>query len=258
MWRHHSLVVALIGCGCMVARTAAAQNQTPTAPPAPAPPPVVATTPAPPPAAVVHTEHVDTVVVAEPGSNVSVHSRRDSPYARDPARKGALVASSIAWPIGTAVLGVGYLVQHDSSKCTYNYATSVGSCQKNDATDWLVAYDLNMAITPSIPRWVVGDTTGALIYTSLRGASVVAASVVDWKDDAFGPVVLGFLLPLSLGVIDLAMTPHREDLKPAPTDAPSEARAPRIAPTITAFGPAPLTGADHRVNGGMLRMSAMF
>jgi hypothetical protein len=235
---------ALIGIACLQVRAAAAQEE-----PAPAP------APAPPPVGIVQTQHVDTVVVAEPGSRVAVHNAEASPYAPDPARKGAIIASSIGWGLGALVLGGGYLGTHGSETCTYATGSGASQCTHNGATDWLVAYDLDMAIVPSIPRWVVGDVSGALIFTGLRGASVAAASLVQWSDDAFGPVVLGFLVPVTLGVVDLVFTPHRESLQR--DDAPRTASA-TGGLHLLSLAPAPVTGPDRRVDGGSLHLTASF
>ena len=249
---------ALAGFACLPARTVAAQEAPPAPPtslPAPAPTVVIAPPPpALPAGGIVQTQHVDTVVVAEAGSRVSVHNAPQSPYAPDPARKGALIASSIGWGLGTLVLGGGYLSVHGNESCTYDSTANTSQCTQRDALDYLVAYDLNMAIVPSIPRWVVGDYTGALIFTALRGGSVVAASVIP-GNDAFAPVVLGFLVPVTLGIVDSVFTPHRESLQ--------HDGEPRTARTdtgfaLTSFGPAPITGPDRRVNGGALRLSASF
>jgi hypothetical protein len=247
---------------------ASAQETAPAATPAPASaaagaPQTVVVLPQPAqplPGGVVQTQHLGAVVVAETGSRVSVHNEATVylPPAEpppDPGRRTAIIASSLVFGIGLPILGGGYLAQHGSQSCTYD-PTNGARCSRRDATDWLVTYDLDMAVVPSIPRWVVGDVTGAVVFTALRGASVALASAVAWGDDAYGPVVLGFFVPLTLGIVDLATTPHRK-LAPAEQDT---ARTASAAPglTLTSFGPAPLTGADHRLNGGTLQMAASF
>jgi hypothetical protein len=266
------LAAVIAATACLAAPSAFAEDDESAPPPLPSSSaPVVVQTPAavprsqpavvqaPPPDAspkpvtgVVQTEHIDTVVVAESGSNVTVHGGGADKYAPDPARKGALIATPIGWGIGTLVLGVGYLSEKGSSSCTYSGSGGY-TCAQRDGMPWLVSYDLSMTITPSIPRWAVGDTTGALVFSALRGASVLAASAIDWNKSAFGPTVLGFLVPVTLGVFDIALTPHREDLQPA-RDTHATARG----PSIVAFDASPVSGADHRVNGGMLRLGAIF
>ncbi len=259
-----AFAVVLTGLACLHAQVASAQDA-PYEPPDSAPAPTTAPTapvvilppPQAPPTGMVVTQHVDTVVVAEHGSHVTINP--EPPDAAEPppdrARTGALIASSIGWGLGIVVLGAGYLGTHGSESCSYS-ATGGSQCTTLDGADWLVSYDLNMAVVPSIPRWVVGDTTGALVYTGIRGASVLAASLVQWgQNDSFGPAVLGFLVPVTLGIVDLAMTPRREALQHDREPHNAQA-APGFA--VTSLGPAPLTGPDHRVDGGALRLSASF
>lgn len=267
------VAAALVGFACLgQVRAAAAQEATEPEPaPAPAPTPAAAPAPAPvpapvttvfidpaappPPAGIVQTQRVDTVVVAEPGSHVAVHHAEASPYTPDRTRRGAIIASSIVWGVGALVLGGGYLAAHGNETCTYTPTTSgAGTCTQDSATDWLVAYDLDMAIVPSSPRWAVGDVTGALIFTGLRGASVAAASLVQ-SDDAFGPVVLGFLVPVTLGVLDLVFTPHRESIQ---GDGGPRTASAMDGLHLVSLAPAPVTGPDRRVDGGSLHLTASF
>src|SRR5579872_5669536 len=134
-------------------------------------------------AGVVRTNHVDTVVVAEPGSHVTVHGDEGHrEYASDPARKAAIIAAPIFFCVGGAATGLAYLAAKADTSCTSN-SLAGASCQTS-ATPTLILYDTIVAAVPSAPRWVVGDFTGALIYTGLRSASVVVASVVNWGNDA--------------------------------------------------------------------------
>jgi len=255
------LAAGVVALTCSFVGVASAQDPTPAAAPAPSPSVMVLPAPAqPPPAGVVQTQHVGAVVVAETGSSVSVHNAPTYylPPAEpppDPGRRAAIITSSLVFGIGIPILGGGYLAQHGSQSCTYDPANGT-RCSQRDAADWLVTYDLDMAVVPSIPRWVVGDVTGAVVYTVLRGASVTLASAVNWGSDAYGPVVLGFLAPLTLGIVDLATTPHRKLAAPEQDAARAASAAPGL--TLTSFGPAPLTGADHRLSGGTLQMAASF
>jgi hypothetical protein len=176
-------------------------------------------------------------------------------YARDPDRTGALIASSVVWGVGTFVSGIAYLVQYASDECTSTYDSSGSwtgdSCHHKSTTGALVTYGAIVSITPSIPRFVVGDTSKALIYTGLRAASVLVASVVDWgKNDATSwemPFLLGFAAPIALGIVDLATTPHREDLE----EKAAQARG------IIGFGAAPV--ADRRgTHGAMVSLEGRF
>jgi hypothetical protein len=217
----------------------------------------------------VQTNHVDTVVVAQPGStvtvpaNVTVHSRSQREYAPDPGRKAALIASPIVFGVGALVAGIAYLSAQGQTECTA--ATDANgnwheNCQKQDGKVGLWTYNVIVAGVPSAPRWVVGDVMGALVYTGARTASVVIASTVDWGHDNsawLGPFMLGVLAPLTLGIVDLATTPHREDLAPKDDGRATEARAPSGF-RISAIAPTTLTDPTHKVNGGMLNLSASF
>ena len=121
--------------------------------------------------------------------------------------------------------GIAYLTARGQTNC--NYVTTAGTngsfssnynCTSGDTAPPLVMYDVIVGAVPSAPRWVVGDVGGALLYTGIRGSSLIVASVVDWGNGSnnwVGPFMLGFLVPITLGIVDLATTPHREDLAPA-------------------------------------------
>jgi hypothetical protein len=150
-------------------------------------------------------------------------------YAPDSSRRAAIIASPIVYGLATVVTGVQALAaDRDSERSTA-----------------LVAYGLVQAVVPSIPRLVVGDVGTAMVYGLVRGGSVAVASLVDWGkgDGAWqGPFYLGFLLPVTLAVVDMALTPHKEDLAP---------RKPGIAsisanPVIDRHGP---QGAQLSVGG---------
>jgi hypothetical protein len=273
-----SLSSALVALVCSAPRSAFAQDPPsdplpplPAADGDPAPPPVRATTKTDTSivtAGVVRTNHVDTVVVAEPGSQVTVH--RDAPghhdYAPDGGRKAALIASPIVLGLGAAVFGIAYLTARGQSNCTYDNTYNSGTgqyvgsenCTSGDTVPPLVMYDVIVGAVPSAPRWVVGDVGGALLYTGARGASLVVASVVDWGNGSnnwIGPFTLGFLVPMTLAIVDLATTPHREDMVPT---KPSPDEGHLLRPRITGLSPVALTDAEHRVNGGVLNLTASF
>jgi hypothetical protein len=239
-----SLSPALLALLCFAPRNAFAQD-----PPSEPLPPLPATEAAPsspsPSAAAqsdtsvrtagaVRANHVDTVVVAEPGSQVTVHhdsSSEHHEYAPDPGRKAAMIASPIVFGVGAAVAGIAYLTARGQTNCNYaTVQTNNGSfnqtvnCTSGDTAPPLVMYDVIVGAVPSAPRWVVGDVGGALV-------------------------------PITLGIVDLATTPHREDLAPA---KPSTEEGRVIRPRITGVTPVALTDAEHRVNGGALTMSASF
>jgi hypothetical protein len=126
-----------------------------------------------------------------------------SRYAPDPGRKAAIIAAPIVYGLATVVTGMQILTAD----------------RDQDRTTGLIAYGTVQTIVPSVPRMVVGDLGTAMVYGLVRGGSVAVASLVDWGkgDGAWqGPFYLGFLLPVTLGIVDLALTPHREDLAPKP------------------------------------------
>lgn len=273
------LTAAAVTAGALLLlpRAAAAQDDTdeaaPTAPAAPTPAPVTpapAAAPAPvaaPAVPVVHagtvnTEHVDTVVVAQPGSRVDLHPERsddDGPrFARDPMRTAALIAAPIVWGIGGTVFGLAHLADQSQS-CSTTMASSGSSqttCTRNSGVASLVLYDATMTFVPSIPRWVAGDTTGALGYTAARAASVLVGTLVDYgngPDAWLGPFALGFMVPVALGIVDLATTPHREDLQP-----PRKAHDAKSGPQLLGIAPSPVEDAHHHPAGATLQVSAAF
>jgi hypothetical protein len=208
----------------------------------------------------VKANHVDTVVVAEEGSTVTVHPRSHREYAPDPGRKAAIIG------VGAAVAGLAYLSEHGQTTCTGGFSSNqtvvTNTCTTNDASAALWTYNVIVAAVPSTPRWVVGDVMGALIYTGLRTASVVTASTIQWGNDAsswVGPFMLGFLAPVTLGIVDLATTPHREDLRPhdGQHDDPADAKA-QTGFHVSSIAPTTLMDPEHRVNGAMLTLGATF
>ena len=140
--------------------------------------------------------------------------RREKPrYAPDPGRKGALIASSLVFGLGTLAAGSTYLMNvadEGIGDCSL-----LESCGNRDAAAALYTMGAVMAITPSIPRFVVGDVGMGLLWTGLRGGSFLLGTAINWgPDGAFMPITFAFLAPLTLGIIDLATTPHRENLRP--------------------------------------------
>jgi hypothetical protein len=123
-------------------------------------------------------------------------------YAPDPARTGALIASSLIFSLGTAAAGTAYL-------------GSLASNHGDPSTPALAAMGLFLTAPPSVPRFVVGQTGMGLLWTGLRGGSFALGTMVDWQDETYMlPVTLAFIVPLTLGIVDLATTPHREQLEP--------------------------------------------
>jgi hypothetical protein len=148
-------------------------------------------------------------------------------YAPDPARRGALIASSLAFGLGTLATGTAYLT--DVADC------DEGCGRTRGAPATLYALGGFLTLPPSIPRLVVGDYAMAALYTGLRGVSFAVGTLVDWEDDSYTlPVTFAFAIPVTLGIIDLATTPHREQLNPAPPrDERAGVELHGIGPTAT-------------------------
>jgi len=154
----------------------------------------------------------------------------EAPYAPDPARS---TAAAVGWSLWLAELLVppAALV-----------ATRLGDigckvdCEASGRLP-LVLTTLPAVFTPSIPRWVVGAKTSAIVLTSVRAASWITGTALVAKDySKYGGVafVATYVVPLAIGLMDLAATPHREDLEPQPS-----AQGVRLV----ALGPNPVVGA---------------
>jgi hypothetical protein len=178
-------------------------------------------------------------------------------WAPDGERTGALIASSIVFGVGGAVAGLAYVIQYenDDGKCTA-YSSGVdtltpsrASCNHASARTSLVTYGAIVGVTPSIPRWTVGDIKGGLIFAGLRVASVAAAALVPWGDGDgkwTGAFLFGFAAPVALGIVDLATAPHREELD-------EDGKAARITSV------APVALADRNgAHGAMIALGGRF
>lgn len=132
-------------------------------------------------------------------------------WAPDPARRNALIASSIVFGLGTMSAGTAYTFSVLSSQfCDGRLSTWCSEPSKPA----LFALGAFLTVPASIPRFVVGDYGKAVLYTALRGGSFAAGAFVDWNDPTyFVPITFSFIAPLTLGIIDLATTPHREQLE---------------------------------------------
>lgn len=152
-------------------------------------------------------------------------------YAPDPARKGALIASSLVFGLGTLATGTTYVI-HVAKRGVGDCALLEG-CGDRDALPALYAMGAIMTFTPSVPRFVVGDWGMGLLWTGLRGGSFALGSAINWGSDGgeIMPVTFAFLAPLTLGIIDLATTPHRENLRP------KKAKVETVSFQLDGFGP---------------------
>jgi hypothetical protein len=192
-----------------------------------------------------------------------------SRYARDPDRTAALIASAVGFGVGAGVAGIVYLTQWSEEKEHCNksrqtwvsdgagsgsgsYQETVDNSKCGSSRASLVTYGAIMTFVPSLPRFVVGDGTKGLIYTGLRGTAIAVAALVNWggNDDTKwqGPFLLGFAAPLTLAIVDLATTPHREDLEEKPT----------VKAGIKSISPVAVGDGNGHVSGGMLAMGGLF
>lgn len=134
-------------------------------------------------------------------------------YAPDPARKGALIASSLVFGLGTLAAGTTYVInlaEHGHGDCSL-----LEACNRGESASSLLAMGAIMTVAPSIPRFVVGDIGMGLLWTGLRGGSFALGTAINWgSDGAMMPITFAFIAPLTLGIIDLATTPHRENMRP--------------------------------------------
>lgn len=163
-------------------------------------------------------------------------------YASHPARTAMLATgwsllglnATIA-PVGAVLAGLGNI------DCRY-------SC-RDTRSAWLST--LPMVFTPSLARWAVGDVKGALLFTGLRAASWTTAAVViqnTGRTEYSGTVFLSaFVVPLAIGVVDLATTPHREDLAPTKSGL-----------ALHGIAPSPVLDTKGGVNGMTLAASGEF
>lgn len=184
-------------------------------------------------------------------------------FAPDPDRKAALIGSAIGFGVGGGIAGIMYLVQYNEERdnChdyryvrysdgTSRYERDSSGCTGGGARASLITYGAIVTFLPSIPRFVVGDTTKGLVYTGLRGAAFATAALVNWGDNNDsrwqGPFLLGFVAPVTLGIIDLATTPHREDL------------AEKEKAGITGIAPVAVTDKKGRAHGVLFAMEGRF
>ena len=173
-------------------------------------------------------------------------------YAPDPDRSRALLGASLVFGIGGGLTAIMYLSRYEEAPAN----------DKSTARTSLVAYSTVVSIVPSIPRFVVGDTGKGLLYAGLRGGALAAAIFVNWGRDKNdrpnweGPFLLGFAGPISVAIIDLASTPHREDVEPSAV-AGARAARPAIGIGVEYVTPVALRGPEG-LHGGILSVGGAF
>jgi hypothetical protein len=163
-------------------------------------------------------------------------------YAPDPGRTGALIGASLVFGIGTAATGTAYAFSVAKSGETACDTWGAGGCstrRSEPSKAALYAMGGIMTVTPSIPRYVVGDVGLGLLFTALRGGSFAAGAFIDWKDDKSYvlPITFAFVVPLALGIVDLATTPHRETVDGSGKPAPAAAQKKPLHVELAGLGP---------------------
>ncbi len=169
-----------------------------------------------------------------------VYVYRDPPprFRRDVGRSVALPLSAVGHALGSLVAGAMYVdaAERDHRRClaehrtprevssgsytytTYDYDAARDQCGSSGAIGPLIGYMAVMAITPGIPRLVVGDTKGFLTWGAVIAGTITFAKIVDMLDEnargvGAGGILIGFVGAGTLGIIELTQTPHREDLE---------------------------------------------
>jgi hypothetical protein len=156
----------------------------------------------------------------------------------DPARTGALIASSLVFGLGTLAAGSAYVASVSESENDLCAFDGAGGCKRDEPNKAaLYAMGAFLTVPPSVPRFVVGEVGTALLLSGLRGGSFALGAFVDWDDDSeMVPVTLAFVVPLTLGIVDLATTPRRYKAEDTKRHSDSAALSPElrsIGPTAT-------------------------
>jgi hypothetical protein len=154
-------------------------------------------------------------------------------YAPDPARRSAILVSSLLFGIGTVAAGGAYVTANRDAR---GHCALAGSCRPFGAKAAMFALGAFETFPASVPRYVVGDVGMGLLFTGLRGTSFAVGSLIDFKDKSYVlPVTLAVVAPITLSIVELATTPHREQLRPRPAKhAASSFRLQGLGPTVTA------------------------
>lgn len=184
-------------------------------------------------------------------------------YAPDSDRKAALIGSAIGFGVGGGIAGIMYLVQYSEERNSCNdyryvrysdgtsrYENDTSGCTGGGARASLITYGAIVTFLPSVPRFVVGDAMKGLVYTGIRGVSFATAALVNWGENGDtrwqGPFLLGFVAPITLGIIDLATTPHREDL------------VEKERTGVTGIAPVAVTDKKGKAHGALLAVEGRF
>lgn len=118
----------------------------------------------------------------------------------DPARRAAIITSSLLFGLGTVGAGSAFVVSVAVDRPSEPALYTLGGV---------------LTLSPSLPRFVVGDWGVGLLLTAVRGGSFAAGAFVDWKDETYIlPTMLSFVVPFTVGIVDLATTPKRKRPEP--------------------------------------------
>ncbi len=137
--------------------------------------------------------------------------------APDRARDDVLGLSVLTYSVGSLSTFVWYMA---ASGGLGDCAMRGGCVERTDPTGPQVAYWGVMLLLPALPRIVVGDAKGILAFGAANAAALLVGKVVDGLGPPGVGAVGGFLLATTVGITELATTPHREDLRPTTTISP--------------------------------------
>jgi hypothetical protein len=175
---------------------------------------------------------------------------RDSrPHFRpDPGRGAAIALGALTQGIGSLLTMSLYLKAAGHYSCTYTSNPYGSHCEQSSGIPELLLYSGVMTIAPAVPRLVVGDAKAAAFFSLGIVASIATGKMIDasgkkFDDPGSGFALFGFVGAAAIGIVELATTPHREDLEPK-----------KQGPSIEGFSAAPLADArgTHGMTMGML------
>jgi hypothetical protein len=164
-------------------------------------------------------------------------------FARDPGRTAGIAVGAVGQAVGSLLAGAWY---GDSLRECRRYSSS--DCQNDPAIPQLVTYASVMILAPGLPRLIIGDIKGFTWFSVGIGAAITLGKIADESDEdrgiGTGGVLFGYVAAASIGIVELATTPHREDLR-------------KDGPSIDSVTPIPL--ADARgTHGAALTLAGRF
>ena len=164
----------------------------------------------------------------QPLAPLNLNKKRPK-WAPDPGRRNMLIVSSLTFGLGTMLTGTAFVVSALGDAICDGGRT----CGMNTSKAALYGLGTVLTVPASLPRFYMGDTGTGLLYTALRGASFLAGALIDFDDPTYlVPISLAFIAPLTLGIIDLATTPHREQMEARERLRASKFQLLGIGPTV--------------------------